>query len=95
MSVRFKLVPGTGDVPPTVAARQLGLTPEAFHAKVPELLGRGFPAPDPTTGNFHLKAVMAWQDSRNPHLLPSAGLTQVAISARDVITERLARLRGG
>ncbi len=59
MSVRFKLPPG-GDVPPVTAARRMGLTLEDLEEALPELLARDFPAPDPTTGNFHLEAIEKW-----------------------------------
>jgi hypothetical protein len=62
-SIRFHV--GHRDVPPIVAARRLGLK-----LLLPELLTkRMFPPPDPTTGNFDLKAIDAWQDARNPQLL--------------------------
>jgi hypothetical protein len=38
------------------AARRLHLTLEQFRGKLPELIERGFPSPDPTTGNFFLLA---------------------------------------
>jgi hypothetical protein len=67
-SIRFHV--DHRDVPPIVAARRLGLTLEAFKLLLPELLTkRKFPPPDPTTGNFDLKAIDAWQDARNPQLL--------------------------
>lgn len=67
-SLRFK-VP-IRDVPPAVAARALGLTLEAFREKLPALAARGFPAPDPSTGNFDLRAIEKWQDARHPQLFP-------------------------
>lgn len=65
-SMRFKVK--IRDVPPHAAARVLGLTLEAFHDKLPELIARRFPSPDPTTGNFDLDAIARWQNSRNSHL---------------------------
>lgn len=67
-SMRFK-VP-IRDVPPAVAARALGLTLEAFQQKLPALLARKFPEPDPSTGNFDLRAIERWQDARHPQLFP-------------------------
>jgi hypothetical protein len=93
--LRFRTVPlPIGYVPPAAAARYMGLTPEAFARALPELLQRGFPAADQTTGNFHLDAIDAWSKSLNPQLF---GLTPAirARDARDVVGDRLARLRGG
>jgi hypothetical protein len=88
--MRFKLPPG-GDCPPIAAARRLWMTLEEFKAKLPELQERGFPPPDPTTGNFDLDAIDAWRQLRNKQLFPSAGLTlpQPARHANDVVRERL------
>lgn len=62
-SVRFRVDPR--DVPPVKAARILGLTLPAFDAALPRLRGRGFPAADPDTGNFDLKAIENWMDRRS------------------------------
>jgi hypothetical protein len=97
VTMRFHLPPG-GDVPPIVAARRLGLSLEAFqealHKPVDGLLARGFPAPDPTTGNFDLDAIDAWRRTRYPQLFRLTGESH-ALNARDVVPARLARLRGG
>jgi hypothetical protein len=71
--IRHKVEPG--DVPPEKAARRLHLTLGDFQKKLPELLGRGFPPPDPTTGNFDLDAIDLWRRSRNPRLY---GLTPLS-----------------
>lgn len=73
--IRFRVDPA--DVPPNKAARRLHLTVEKFNEIVPRLRARGFPAPDPDTGNFDLEAIEARRQSRNPHLF---GLTQVPAS---------------
>jgi hypothetical protein len=65
-SIRFHVNPR--DVPPSVAARALGLSLEAFAEKLPKLLDRRFPAADPTTGNYDLKAIEQWQNLRHPQL---------------------------
>ena len=83
--IRFKIEPR--DVPPSKAARRLGLTPDQFRQKLPQLLNRGFPAPDPTTGNYYLPAIDQWMASR-------FGLTndiRVPNDA-DLINERIRRL---
>ena len=67
--MRFSVDPR--DIPPEVAARQLGLSYPQFQEKLPDLLRRGFPPPDETTGNFCLEAVDAWRLRRYPHLFPA------------------------
>lgn len=70
-SIRFHV--DARDVPPIVAARRLGLTLEAFERLLPELITkRRFPPPDPTTGNYDLKAIDVWQDARSPQLFGAA-----------------------
>lgn len=98
MPMRFHLPPG-GDVPPIVAARRLGLSLEAFEAAlnrpVDGLLARCFPPPDPTTGNYDLDAVDAWRRARYPQVFGEP-LTLVprARDARDVVRDRVTRIRG-
>jgi hypothetical protein len=83
--IRFTVEPR--DVPPTKAARRLHLTLEEFRAKLPELLKRGFPAPDPTTGNYYLPAIDRWMAART-------GLTSPDEPPNhdDLVNERIARL---
>ena len=69
MALRFKLPPG-GDVPPVTAARRMGLPLDAFRDALPELVTRGFPPADETTGNFDLDAIDTWRRTRYPHLFP-------------------------
>jgi hypothetical protein len=96
--LRFTLPPGTGDVPPITAARRLGLTLDAFLEKLPQLLEHGFPPADPITGNYDLDAIDRWRRRRHP-LLFGDQLTPppapAARDAKDVVAERLARLRNG
>jgi hypothetical protein len=56
--VRFRIEPR--DVPREAVARRLGLTLARFDASLPNLTARGFPVPDPDTGNFDLQAIDAW-----------------------------------
>jgi hypothetical protein len=51
-------------VPASKAARRLHLTLEEFRAKLPSLLARGFPPPDPTTGHYYLRAIDRWMEMR-------------------------------
>ena len=97
MTLRFKLPPG-GDVPPVVAARRLGLSLDQFKQALPGLLARAppFPAPDPSTGNYDLDAIDAWRRARYPQLFPDClTVTGSARDAKDVVAERVARIRGG
>lgn len=96
MTMRYKLAPGSGDCPPIAAARALWLTEEIFKDKLPELIARGFPQPDQTTGNFDMDAINAWRRSRYPHLFSDRlTLAPTARNASEVVAGRLARIRGG
>ena len=86
--VRFPVDPR--DVPPEKAARRLHLTLGEFERVLPRLLQRGFPRPDPDTGNYDLKAVDQWMDNRSS-LTPA----NQPRDARDVTAERLAKLARG
>ena len=91
MSPCFHIIPG--DVPADAAARRMGMTSEAFKAALPNLIARGFPKPDPDTGNFDLDAIDAWRRLRHPHLY--AGRSEFgARDASTVAQERIAALRG-
>jgi hypothetical protein len=61
--IRFPVDPR--DVPPEKAARRLHLTPAEFRTKLPSLLARGFPQPDPTTGMYDLAAIDQWITGRH------------------------------
>lgn len=90
--MRFRVEPG--DVPPEVAARRLGQTLAAFAATLPSLTARGFPRPDPDTGNYDLDAIDAWRKRRHPHLFGIVGAGP-ARDAKAVVGDRLARMRDG
>ncbi|GAB4072684.1 hypothetical protein KHC28_00755 [Ancylobacter sonchi] len=83
--VRFPIDPR--DVPASKAARRLHLTIDEFEAKLPALMNRGFPLPDPTTGMFDLKAIDAWMDKRSHLTAPSQ-----ARDAREGALSRIANL---
>ena len=57
------------DIPPAAAARRLGKTLAEFDAIKDNLFARGFPQPDPDTGNYDLDAINRWCDARHPHRL--------------------------
>jgi hypothetical protein len=91
-AMRFRVAPR--DIPPAVAARQLGITLAEFERALPNLVSRGFPAADPDTGNFDLAAIDRWIDARHPHLFGDGTLMQ-ARDAAIVATQRIARMRAG
>src|SRR5262245_25764388 len=89
-SLRFRVEPRC--VPPSKAARRLGLSLIEFDRVKGELFAQGFPQPDAVTGNFDLKAVEAWQDARS-------GLSQLTTEPKprdpaQGFSERVARLNG-
>jgi hypothetical protein len=91
MAPRFHIV--QGDVPEKEAAKRMGTPVDAFKAALPNLIARGFPKPDPETGNFDLDAIDAWRRLRNPHLFGG----RAEFGARDastVVEERLAAMKG-
>lgn len=86
-SVRFPVDPG--DISPDKAARRLHVTLEEFKRQLPDLLARGFPAPDQTTGNFDLGAIDRWRQLRHPRLYPElTGSTPI----REAEPPRLSKL---
>jgi DNA-binding IclR family transcriptional regulator len=91
MGLRFRVQPR--DVPPSCAARVLGLSAERFRDLLPELRQRGFPEPDPTTGNYDLESIGRWQDARSG--LAAGGEALDAAGVVGARLERLARLGGG
>ena len=91
-AIRFPVDPR--DVPPEKAARRLHLTLAEFNEVKAELFTRGFPRPDPTTGNYDLKAIDAWQDARSG-LAPGLTPADVPRNSADGYKERVARLVNG
>ena len=71
--IRFRVDPG--DVPAEKAARRLCLTEAQFLEWLPQLLMRGFPPADPTTGMYDLDAIDAWRRRRHAHLFERNDLT--------------------
>ena len=88
---RFKIVPR--DVPASAVARLLGISEARFADCVPDLLARGFPGPDATTGNFDLKAVEVWQDRRSG--LSGTVTMHMAKDASAIVADRIAAMRNG
>jgi hypothetical protein len=73
--VRFKVDPA--DISPEKAARRLHLTLARFTEVLPDLIKRGFPPADETTGMYDLEAIDLWRRSRHR---PSAELTAAPVS---------------
>lgn len=97
MTTRYRRPEGVaGDCPPEAAARVMFMTLEAFQEKLPELLGRGFPPADATTGNFDMDAINRWRQLRHEQVSAATPLTppQTARHAGDVVRDRLRRLDG-
>ena len=91
MATRFNVEPR--DVPPPQAARRLGKSMPEFETVLPNLIARGFPEPDPDTGNFDLDAIDAWRRARHPHLFLTE--TPRARDARTVVSARLGEMKVG
>ena len=87
-SIRCRVDPR--DIPPSQAARLLGMTVAEFDATLPRLQLRGFPAPDPDTGRCDRKAVEAWMDGRSA----LTGGSEVRDPSA-MVRNRIARMRGG
>lgn len=88
--MRFRVDPR--DVPLEQAARRLGIGVAAFNEKLPNLIARGFPAPDPDTGNFDLAAIDQWCNSRHAHLF--GGSPVGPRDASTVAKDRIKAMRG-
>jgi hypothetical protein len=94
MSARFHL-PAARDVPPRVAAKVMGFdTVAQLEAALPRLVGAGFPAPDPITGNYPLEKIEAYRETRYPQSTDRPA-TRGASDVRTLVVERVARLRRG
>jgi hypothetical protein len=76
------------------AARRLGLELTDFNRLKDDLFARGFPRLDPTTGNYDLKAIDAWQDARSG-LAAGLTATDVPRNSAHSYKERVARLANG
>jgi hypothetical protein len=85
-NIRFRVDPR--DVPADKAARRLHLTPAEFGAKLPELLARGFPAPDPTTGMYDLDAIDQWMTARHGPQTCALTAAPQPRNAQEVFSER-------
>jgi hypothetical protein len=86
-------VPEAGDVPPSKVAVRLGLADvRELNDKLPHLLARGFPRPDPDTGNFCIEAVDRWRRRRHPDLFPELTVLPEARDA-SVARQRIAERR--
>ncbi len=83
---RPRISVGLGDVPAYAAARRMGLTEGDFTVALPELLKRGFPSADPTTGNYDLEAIDEWRRRRHRGLYANP---QLARNADEVVMRNI------
>ena len=83
--IRFKIEPL--DIPAAKAARRLHLTLDEFRTKLPELVRRGFPPADPTTGMFYLPAIDQWMARRFDQ-----SACDNPMNNRDIISSRIKSL---
>jgi len=88
--MRFPVLPR--DVPAHIAAKRLGLLLADFNTVLPKLISRGFPQPDPDTGQFDLVAIDKWCDARHSHLFSESALMQ-ARDASKVAKGRIDAMR--
>jgi hypothetical protein len=91
--MRFRIEPR--DVPKHAVARLLGLSEAEFDVRYQNLIARGFPPPDPDTGNYDLYAVERWMDARHPHLFGGSTSIMQARDASAVAKERIEKLKAG
>lgn len=87
-------VPERGDVAPSIIALRLGLSLADFNLRLAELERRGFPTPDPTTGQYCIEAVDRWRLRRHAKLFPELVHSPTAVDAGNVFAERMGRLNG-
>jgi hypothetical protein len=90
-AIRHRVDPG--DVPADKAARRMGLNVTEFETLLPNLLSRGFPCADTTTGLYDLDAIDAWRKRRNNHLFEQQTIAN-APSAHEAKALIKARLQG-
>jgi hypothetical protein len=83
--IRFKIEPR--DIPAEKAARRLHLSLDEFRTKLPELVKRGFPPADPTTGMFYLPAIDQWMARRFDQ-----SACDNSTNNRDIISSRIKSL---
>jgi hypothetical protein len=91
---RPRRIPVRGDIPAAAVAELLGLSASDFCAKLNQLLERGFPSADTTTGLYCAEAVDRWRLRRHPHLFPELTTAPAAAHAGAVFDDRLRRLHG-
>ncbi|MFD2646393.1 hypothetical protein ACFSX5_01135 [Devosia albogilva] len=89
-SMRFHVQPRC--VPPAVAARRIGLSEARFRDLAGDLLGHGFPLPDPVTGNYDLEAIDRYIDRRNAELLAKEPEDDGPLTDSNVIMARIAAM---
>jgi hypothetical protein len=90
---RPRTIPERGDVSHSLAAKLMDLSPADLERLLPDLLARGFPQPDPTTGRFCVEAIDRWRRLRHPTQFPELTGSPSAVNADAVFAARLAKMR--
>ena len=85
--MRFHVQPRC--VPPSVAARRIGITENRFREIADTLLEHGFPLPDAVTGNYDLEAIDRYIDRRNAELLARHATSEGAETDNNVFLARI------
>jgi hypothetical protein len=75
-------------------AQRLGLPLADFERVRPDLERRGFPGPDPSTGQYCIEAVDRWRLRRFPRLFPELTVSSGAVDADAVFEERMRQFHG-
>lgn len=84
-----------GDVSAADAAHRLGLDLRRFTDLLPDLLRRGFPSSDPTTGMYDLDAIDAWRRSRHAGLFSLTGPSGAVDARSGIVRRRIEERRNG
>jgi len=92
--IRYPIDPR--DIPAEKVARRLHLTLAEFLSLKERLFARGFPRPDPDTGNFDSVAIERWMDARSG-LVPAGDVMppNAPRNAQEVFGARARRLLDG
>jgi hypothetical protein len=66
----------------------MGLSLSDFKIMLSQLVGRGFPEPDATTGLYCIEAVDRWRLRRHSSLFPQLTVSSAGVNAAAVFEER-------
>lgn len=90
--MRFHVKPRC--VPPSAAARRLGMTERDFKDRLHAFEKAGFPKADPVSGHYDLEAIDRYIEARNPSYFGKED-DGGAITDRSVILQRIAEMETG